>query len=271
MRKLAIAICTTVLVAFGQTPAGAKKHILVYGQAKGFHHDSITNAMATVWKLGKDSGMWDTEISTDPGILRKGEKAGGGFVPLNLLNFDAVVFASSTGEMPLDDQQKKDLLAFVHDDGKGFVGIHAALDANYQWPAYAEMLGGWFEAHPWNTFDAPAIVEDPTFPAMRHFPKAFTIRDEMYMAKQWSRDKVNVLMRMDDTKLDYTNKKVRPDHDFALAWSKMYGNGRVFYSTLGHTNESWDDSKVQKMYLEGIKWVLHQTEGSAAPHARPTN
>ena len=116
-----------------------------------------------------------------------------------------------------------------------------------------------------------AIVEDPTFPAMRHFPKAFTIRDEMYMAKQWSRDKVNVLMRMDDTKLDYTNKKVRPDHDFALAWSKMYGNGRVFYSTLGHTNEAWEDPKVQKMYLEAIKWVLHQTEGSAAPHARPTN
>ena len=81
------------------------------------------------------------EISTDPAILRKGEKAGGGFDPLNLLNFDAVVLASSTGEMPLDDQQKRDLLAFVHDDGKGLVGIHAALDANYQWPAYAEMLG----------------------------------------------------------------------------------------------------------------------------------
>jgi type 1 glutamine amidotransferase len=250
-------------------PPSIHKHVLVFGLAKGFHHDSITNAMATVWKLGRESGVWDTEISTDPGILRKGEKPGGGFVPLNLLNFDALVLASSTGEIPLDDQQKKDLLAFVHDDGKGLVGIHAALDSNYKWPEYDDMLGGWFQAHPWGTFDAPVIIEDPNFPAMRHFNKAFRIRDEMYMAKDWSRDKVNVLMRLDDTKLDYTGKNVRPDHDFALAWSKMYGKGRVFYSTLGHTNESWDDPDVQKMYLEAIKWVLGRTEGSTTPHARP--
>jgi hypothetical protein len=243
----------------------------VFGLAKGFHHDSISNAMATVWKLGKESGAWDTEISTDPNMLRKADKPGGGFTPLNLTNFDAVVFASTTGELPLEPQQRKDLLAYIHDDGKGFVGIHAALDSSCSWPDYVEMIGGCFEAHPWGTFEAPAIVEDPNFPAMRHFAKAFTTRDEIYMAKDWSRDKVNVLMRMDDTKLDYTGKNVRPDHDFALAWSKMYGKGRVFYSTLGHTNESWDDPDVQKMYLEAIKWVLHRTEGSATPHGRPAN
>src|SRR5205814_4708266 len=90
----------------GGAPASSKKRVLVFGLTKGFHHDSVSNAMATVWKLGKDSGVWDTEISTDPNILRKGERAGGGFVPLNLLNFDALVFASTTGELPLDDQQK---------------------------------------------------------------------------------------------------------------------------------------------------------------------
>jgi type 1 glutamine amidotransferase len=249
-------------------PASAKKHVLVYGLTKGFHHDSVSNAMASVWKLGKESGVWDTEISTDPGILRRADRPGGGFTPLNLANFDAIVLASPTGEQPLDDQQKKDLLAFVHDEGKGLVGIHAALDSNYKWPEYAEMIGGWFDGHPWNTFDAPIVLEDPNFPATRHFAKSFHMRDEIYMPKEWSRDKVNVLLRLDDTQLDYNNRRVRPDHDFAVAWSKMYGKGRVFYSTLGHTNEAWDDPDVLKMYLEAIKWVLGRTDGSTSPHAR---
>jgi type 1 glutamine amidotransferase len=250
-------------------PASAKKHVLVFGMTKGFHHDSVSNAMASVWKMGRDSGVWDTEISTDPGIIHAAEKPGGGFTPLNLANFDAIVFASTTGELPLDDQQKKDLLAFVHDEGKGFVGIHAALDCNYKWPEYAEMIGGWFDGHPWNTFDAPVIVEDGNFPATRHFAKSFRMRDEIYQPKQWSRDKVNVLMRLDESKLDLTRQKLREDRDWAIAWSKMYGKGRVFYSTLGHTNEAWDDPDVVKMYQEAIKWVLGRTDGSVAPHPRP--
>jgi type 1 glutamine amidotransferase len=254
----------------GGPPAPTKKRVLVFGMTKGFHHDSTSNAMATIWKLGKESGIWDTEISTDPDILRKRERPGGGFNPLNLLNFDAIVFANTTGELPLDEQQKKDFIAAIHDEGKGFVGIHAALDTNYKWPEYGEMIGGWFDGHPWNTFDAPIILEDGTFPATKHFAKGFRLRDEIYMAKSWSRDKVNVLLRLDDTKLDYANKRnIRPDHDFAVAWSKMYGKGRVFYSTLGHTNEAYDDPDVQKMYLEAMKWVLGRTDGSTAPHPRP--
>jgi type 1 glutamine amidotransferase len=131
------------------------------------------------------------------------------------------------------------------------------------------MIGGWFDGHPWNTFDAPIVVEDPNFPATRHFTRQFMARDEIYQARNWSRDKVNVLMRLDDTRLDYTGKNnARKDRDFAIAWSKMYGQGRVFYSTLGHTNEAWDDPDIQKMYLEAIKWVLRRTEGSTATHAR---
>lgn len=98
-------------------------------------------------------------------------------------------------------------------------------------------------------------------------------RDEIYQAKQWSRDKVNVLLRLDDTKLNYANNPRihRQDHDFAVAWSKMYGRGRVFYSTLGHTNESWNDPDIQKMYFEAIKWALGLTEGSTTPHPRPAS
>jgi uncharacterized protein len=245
-----------------------KKRLLVIGASTGFQHDSIPDAMATVWKIGKENGMWDTYIRTDYQLLTKKNIGANG---KNLTFFDAVVFASSTGEMTLDEEQKKDLLSFVKEDGKGFVGIHAALDANYKWPEYGEMIGGWFDLHPWNTFDAPIIVEDPTFPAVKHFPARFTRRDEIYQAKAWSRDKVNVLLRLDETKLVYEgNPSIRrDDRDFAVAWSKMYGKGRVFYSTLGHTNEAWVDPDIQKMYGEAIKWVLGLTEGSTEPHPRP--
>jgi type 1 glutamine amidotransferase len=163
------------------------------------------------------------------------------------------------------------MMSFIHDDGKGFVGIHAALDTNYKWPEYGEMIGGWFDQHPWFTFQAPIINEAPDFPAVRHFPHAFVKFDEIYQPKEWSRDKVNVLLSLDASKLDYSNNPRihRTDHDFAVAWSKMYGKGRVFYSTLGHTEESWEDPDIRKMYFEAIKWALGMTEGSTASHPHP--
>jgi uncharacterized protein len=48
----------------------------------------------------------------------------------------------------------------------------------------------------------------------------------------------------------------------------MHGKGRVFYSSLGHTRESWQDPNVQKMYLEAIRWVLGGSEGSTATHPK---
>jgi uncharacterized protein len=251
-------------------PANAKKRILVIGAALGYQHDSITDAMATVWKLGRDNGLWDATLRTDYQLITKKPLKGNA---KNLDTFDAIVFANSTGAMALDDDQKKDLLAFVHDEGKGLVGIHAALDSNYQWPEWGEMLGGWFDQHPWMTFDAPVVREDGTFPATWKFPKTSVKKDEIYQAKDWSRDKVNVLLRLDETKLNYENNPRihRTDHDFAVAWTKMYGKGRVFYSTLGHTNEAWTDPDIVTMYEEAIKWALGLTEGSTQPHPKPTS
>ncbi|MBV9304372.1 MAG: ThuA domain-containing protein [Acidobacteriaceae bacterium] len=256
-------------VAQAQQPASssATKHVLVIGQTKGWEHDSIPDAMANIWKMGHDTKLWDATIRTDTELITKKDIKERNVHTLN--SFDALVFASTTGELDLDDSQKADMMSFIKDDGKGFVGIHAALDTNYKWPEYGEMIGGWFDQHPWMTFDAPIVVEDPTFPAVRHFPHAFVKHDEIYQDKNWSREKVNVLLSLDPAKLDLNNPKVhRADHDFAVAWSKMYGKGRVFYSTLGHTKESWDDPDIQKMYFEAIKWTLGLTSGSTASHPR---
>jgi type 1 glutamine amidotransferase len=188
----------------------------------------------------------------------------------NLDSFDVVLFYT-TGELHMSPQQKADFMSFIKQDGKGFIGVHSALDTNYAWPEYGEMIGGYFNEHPWMTFDAPVIVEDPNFPAMKAFAPTFTIHDEIYQAKDWSRDKVRVLARLDPTKLNYNNPRVhRTDHDFAVAWAKMYGNGRVFYSTFGHTEQAWDMPEIQKMYLEAIKWALKLTDADVTPRALPS-
>ena len=109
-------------------------------------------------------------------------------------------------------------------------------------------------------FRPPVIVEDPNFPAMRGFPPRFTIRDEIYEHKNFSRDKVHVLASLDASMLDYTKPEIhRQDHDFPVAWAKMYGKGRVFFATFGHAAETWDNPLVQKMYLEAVKWALRLT------------
>lgn len=229
-----------------------KKRLLAIGQVKGFQHDSTTHGLATIERLGRVSGLWDTYIRTDTQLLTKQKLQGNA---KNLDFFDGVLFFT-TGELDLDDQQKADLMSFVKEEGKGFIGVHCAADTLYKWPEYGEMLGGWFDQHPWNTFDAPILNEDPSNPMVSQFPKEFVKKDEIYQIKNYSRDKLRVLLRLDDKKLTTNPRVHRTDGDFAVAWIKMHGKGRVFYSTLGHTHEAWDDPQIQKMYFEAAKWAL---------------
>ena len=97
----------------------------------------------------------------------------------NLNYFDAVIFYT-TGDLGLTDQQKKDLLSFVHDDGKGFLGTHSATDTYYNWPEYGELIGGYFNEHPWGQVHCTIRTEDKTFPVTAHFPASFPFYDEIY-------------------------------------------------------------------------------------------
>ena len=172
----------------------------------------------------------------------------------------------------MDATQKSDFLSFIHDDGKGFIGVHSATITFTDWPEYGEMIGGYYDEHPWLTFDAPIIVEDPNFPGMNQWPHEFVLRDEIYQFKSYSRDKVRVLMRLDPSKLDLKNKNVhRTDADFAVTWAKTYGKGRVYYTSLGHVLENWDDPRMQNMFTEAIKWALRLTDAdvTSRPLAHP--
>jgi type 1 glutamine amidotransferase len=267
--QLAIVLC---LVFGGRCQAQAsaddqpKKHLLVLGEEKGYRHESVSHAMATIERLGRESGLWTTTIRTDTEALTKRKLE---YNAKNLNDFDAVLFYTG-GELEMTSEQKAALLSFVHDDGKGFVGVHSATITFTSWPEYGEMIGGYFDEHPWLTFDAPIIVEDPNFPGMQHWPKSFVLKDEIYQLKDYSRDKVRVLMRLDASKLDLSNSRVhRKDRDFAVTWAKMYGKGRVYYSTLGHVEQNWDDPRLQKMYLEAIKWAMGVVNADVTPRPFP--
>src|SRR5579871_2796426 len=262
----AVLACTFQARAQNDLYAGKKKLLALADVRNGYQHDSISHALATIEHLGYESGAFVTFIRTDSQLITKGKierhdprtpAAGIDINAKNLDYFDAIFFMG-TGEGDLSDQQKKDLLAFVHDDGKGFIGAHCADDAFYSWPEYGEMIGGYFDNHPWGVFDAPVIVEEPGFPAMTPFPARFTIRDEIYQHKNFSRDKVHVLASLDASKLDYSKAKDLhgATKDFPVAWTKSYGKGRVFYSVFGHTPEVWDNPAIQKMYIAAIKWAM---------------
>lgn len=263
MKIVSALLLSAALVAAQNHP----KRLLAIGAVSGYQHDSTSDALATLWKIGKETGLWDTYIRTDTQLITKKKLENNA---KNLDYFDAIVFYT-TGELPLDDEQKSALLSFVRDDGKGFIGIHSALDTLYKWPEYGDLIGAWFDQHPWGVFDAPMIVEDSNFPAMRGFPARFTIHDEIYQpSKEFSRDKVRVLMRMDETKLDLTNPLVhRKDKDFAVVWVRNYGKGRMFYSNIGHERADWKRPDIQSMYREAVKWAMGLIPGDATPRPRP--
>ena len=247
-----------------------RKRVLAWADVRfGYQHDVISHALATIERLGYESGTYDTFIRTDsqpitksPIVFRTGTGIafGENFLARNLNDFDAIFFFG-VREIELTPAQRADLMSFIKDDGKGFVAAHSAITAFMSWPEFGEMLGGRFDEHPWNVTDATVLVEDARFPAMKSFPPSVALRDEHYQLKEFSRSQVRVLARLDPGSVDLKAPLVhRKDGDFPVAWVKTHGQGRVFYSTLGHLPESWDNPVVQRMYFEAIRWALRLTE-----------
>jgi len=229
-------------------------------------HESVSHALAVIERLGYESGAYDTYIRTDSNIVANepkmttGQPASGG---PSLASVDAIFFLGHR-DVPLDPQQRVELAEFVR-GGKGFVASHTALTAFDSWPEFGDLLGARYDDHPWNTASGTIINEDPSFPATRHFAATFPLTDEFYQPKAFSRDKLRVLLRLDVSKMPPNPNMRRADNDFPLAWAKMYGKGRVFYSSLGHGAEMWDNRDIAQMYFEAIKWSLGLTEGDATP------
>jgi type 1 glutamine amidotransferase len=252
-------------------PWPGRKHLLAVADVQtGFHHDSISHALATVELIGRQSGAYMTMIRTDSQLMTKGQIAGQGRyegrgVNARTLDYYDAIFMLPSGFGTLNDKQKTDLLSFVHDDGKGLVVGHATGVAFTNWPEFGEMVGGYMDSE-FNA-NAKVIVEDPAFPgAMAFGSTTFMFNDQHPVFKTpYARDKVHVIMRLDPASLEPTNRARRADGDFAVVWARQYGKGRVYNLGWGHPDATWDDLRFQQMVLGGIKWALGVATADVTP------
>ncbi len=255
--------------------AGKKKLLAIADVETGFHHDSISHALATIERLGRESGAYMTMIRTDPQLITKdqimgqGPRYSGRSVNARTLDFYDAIFLLPAGIGTLTDKQKADLLSFVRDDGKGIVVGHAATVGYYQWPEWAELIGGTMSSE-FNA-NATVIVEDPKFPGADAFGLApFQFTEQHPVLKEpYSRDKVHVILRLDPDKLSPADRARRADGEFPVVWARQYGKGRMYNVGWGHEETTWDDPRFQKMVLEGIKWALGVMQADVTPQPFP--
>jgi type 1 glutamine amidotransferase len=265
------------------TPTAARakpkqpRNVLVYTHAAGFVHSSIPFGAHAVELLGRRSGAFEAIISNNPAM----------FDAENLKPFDAIVLVNTTGDWLLPrgeefqrlsaaeqeqaraqaEQRKKNILEFVS-GGKGLVGFHAASDSNYSWADFGQMIGGYFDGHPWHE-KVGVRVEESSHPLLAAFEgQNFTITDEIYQFKApYSRENLRVLLSLDNNSIDVKKGK-RADSDYAVAWIRQFGKGRVFYSSLGHREEIYWNTKILQFYLDGIQYALGDLEADATPSAK---
>ncbi|HEY9232570.1 MAG TPA: ThuA domain-containing protein [Blastocatellia bacterium] len=249
IKKLFAIVGLTLAIFAAQTGAGhprGKHKVLYVTHSAGFKHEVLPVSEEVMKEIGARSGLFEVTATKDCSLLNRE----------SLKQYDAVVFYT-TGELPISDEQKAAFLDFIK-SGKGFVGIHSATDTFYKWPEYGELIGGYFDQHPWHK-EVTVRVEDQRHPATRHLPKSFQIKDEIYQFKDFSRQRVHVLLSLDTDSVDLTLPAVhRKDKDFALAWWRNYGKGRVFYSALGHREEVWRDARFQQLILGALAWAMNE-------------
>jgi len=266
------------------------KKLLVVTTTTGFRHASIPTLEKMLSQLAKDSGEFTVDfVQQPPGHPATGfpaklkkdatdaEKTAFAtneakwnaslavvlqkLSPENLKHYDGVVFASTTGDLPIPDKQG--FLDWIK-AGHAFIGLHAASDTFHGWPEYIDMLGGEFMKHG-KQVGVECLNEDAANPADAHLGKSWTIQqEEIYQFKSYDPTKVHDLLIMDK------HPETGAAGHFAVSWCKPYGDGKVFYTSLGHREDLIDsdptmkdrknDTAISKAYqqhvLGGIEWAL---------------
>jgi type 1 glutamine amidotransferase len=132
------------------------------------------------------------------------------------------------------------------------------------------MLGGLFDGHPWGADGTWAFqLDDPAHVLNRAWKgKGFKLQDEIYQFKSpYSRSDRRVLVSLDlaDPATGAVQNGInRKDKDFAVAWIKQEGKGRVFYCSLGHAANVFQDPGVLRFYLDGIQYATGDLEADAS-------
>jgi hypothetical protein len=195
MKKLTSVLYLLLFLVITGIAQDTKINVLVFSKTSGYRHNSISAGIKMMSDLAQER-KW-VLTATENGEL---------FTPEFLKTFDVVVFLNPTMEV-LNEQQQKAFEAFMN-TGKGYVGIHAAADCEYDWAWYGQLNGAFFRTHPKGQ-TATVIFENTTHPSMVPFKGMETYRtfDEWYSFKENPRAKVHVLARLDETSLDEETMK----------------------------------------------------------------
>jgi type 1 glutamine amidotransferase len=258
--------------------AATPKKVLVVTTTTGFRHSSIPTAEKIIAQLGEQSGAFTVEYArvepNDPqfkGSDGKPDKAkveeaiktvlAEKMSPAALKSYVAVIFANTTGDLPLPDKQA--FLDWIK-SGKGFVGMHSATDTfrgHQPLDPYVEMIGAEFKEHHAQA-SVEVINQDTECPICKHLEQNWKVLDEIYLFNGFDASKVHGLLTLNKHPNENT------PGNYPISWCKKYGEGRVFYTSLGHREDVWDpkwpDRKnppevaeaYQKLILAGIKWAV---------------
>ncbi len=237
-------------------PEKARK-MLVFNRCCGYRHKAIPTGAKAMKILGEKTGAWEITESDDIGV----------FTAENLKKYDAVCLNNCTRLVNKMTKEQAEALKDYISAGGGLVGIHAATDNFYKYPELARIMGGLFAGHPWNE-EVAVKVEEPDHPLCKPLDvKGFKVADEIYKFKApYSRKRLRVLMSLDGDKMNI-KKGGRKDNDYPLAWIRTYGDGRVFYFSLGHRHEIFWNPLVLKFYLAGVQYAMGDIEADATPSA----
>jgi uncharacterized protein len=221
--------------------------ILYFTYSAGYRHDVIPLSKTILTRLGRNSGVFEVTATEDTSE----------FSTDNLERYAALMFYTS-GELPMSGAHKTALLNFVR-SGRGFLGVHSATDTFYTWPDYLELVGGYFNGHPWHQAVTIEVV-DPGDPLLAFLGNSLQIEDEIYQISDFDYRGSHLLLRLDQSSVDLHKAGVHQRfYGWPLAWTRSYGQGRVFYTALGHEASVWQDARYQRILTNAILWSIRRS------------
>jgi type 1 glutamine amidotransferase len=223
-------------------------HVLVFSKTSGFRHASISSGIKMLYDLSKEE-QWVLTATEDAAM----------FTDEILAGYDVAVFLNPTQDV-LDEAQQGSFERFIG-SGKGFVGIHASADCEYDWAWYGKLNGAYFKTHP-PAQEATVIIEDTSHPAMKPFEgmETFTILDEWYTFKENPRPNVHVLARLDESTVTKAKDDSWKMGDHPLIWWQEFGSARSFYTVFGHPHESFQNEVVVDHIRLAINWAARRID-----------
>jgi len=259
-----------------KAPARPRKprKLLIFELNVGYGgHRSIPTASQAFTLMGQRTGAFETVISKDPSV----------FKPSSLKRFDAVFLNNTVGNLFTDPALRQSLIEFVYGGG-GLMGVHGTTVAFTQWPGAREdwpefgiMLGARGANHRDSDEHVVIKLDEPDHPVNRPFGgKSYDYRDEFFRVHgPYSRDRVRVIQSFDTEKTDMNQgpargNLTRADNDYAVAWVRNYGRGRVFYCTIAHNPYVFQDPKMLEFYLAATQFALGDLPGPTIPSAKLT-